>query len=590
MVSSFFHTLIFFSATHILLQLPQANGKNFSCTLNSSPSCDTYVAYFANSPNFLTLTAISDIFDTSPQSIARASNIKDENMNLIHGQLLLIPITCGCNGNGNYSFANISHLIKESESYYYLSTISYQNLTNWQTVEDSNPNLNPYLLKIGTKINIPLFCRCPSNYFAKGIEYLITYVWQPNDNLTLVASKLGASPKDIITANTNNFGQNFTVAINLPVFIPVKNLPALSQSYYSSSERKRINHFSIIISIGICLGCTILISLLLLLFYVYCLRKRKACENKCVPSVEITDKLISEVSNYVSKPTVYEVGMIMKATMNLNEMCKIGKSVYKAKIDGLVLAVKNVKGHITVTEELMILQKVNHANLVKLVGVSSGYDGNHFLVYEYAENGSLYNWLLSEFCTLSWSQRLSIAVDIAIGLQYLHEHTQPCIVHRNIKSSNILLDSKFKAKIANFSVARTTKNPMITKVDVLGYGMVLMELITGKKFLSYSEHSEVNMLWKDFKCVFDTEQKREEIVRRWMDPKLGRFYNVVEALSLFTLAVNCIEEQPLLRPTMGEVVLSLSLLTQPSPTLLEVSWTYGLDVEVAEMVTPIIAR
>jgi len=580
---------MFFSAIHILLQLPQTKGTNFSRPLNSPPSCDTYVAYFANSPKFLTLTAISDIFDTSPQSIAKASNIKDENMNLIQGQLLLIPITCGCCGNGNYSFANISHLIKEGESYYYLSTVSYQNLTNWHTVEDSNPNLNPYLLKIGTKISIPLFCSCPSNYLAKGIKYLITYVWQPNDNLTLVASKFGASPKDIITANTNNFGQNFTAATNLPVFIAVKNLPTLSQSYYSSSERQRSSHFPIIFSIATSLGCTLVVSLSLVVF-VYFFRKRKDCENKCVPSVEITDKLISEVSNYVSKPTVYEVGMIMKATMNLNEMCKIGKSVYKAKIDGLVLAVKNVKGHITVTEELMILQKVNHANLVKLIGVSSGYDGNHFLVYEYAENGSLYNWLLSEFCTLSWSQRLSIAVDIAIGLQYLHEHTQPCIVHRNIKSSNILLDSKFKAKIANFSVARTTKNPMITKVDVFGYGMVLMELITGKKFLSYSEHSEANKSWKDIKCAFDVGEKREESVRRWMDPKLGRFYNVVEALSLFTLAVNCIEEQPLLRPTMGEVVLSLSLLTQHSPTLLERSWTYGLDVEVAEMVTPIIAR
>ncbi|XP_045832180.1 serine/threonine receptor-like kinase NFP [Trifolium pratense] len=581
------HTLflafMFFSATLMLLQLPQTNGTNFSYPLNSTPSYDTYVAYSAQSPNFLTLTSISDIFDTSPLSIARTSNIKDENMNLIPGQLLLIPITCGCSGNGNYSFANISHLIKQGESFYYLSTISYQNLTNWMTVEDSNPNLNPYMLTVGTKVIIPIFCSCPS----KGIdlEYLITYIWKPNDNLTLVASMFGASPHDIITANANKFGQNFTAAANLPVFIPVKNLPALSQ-LYSSPERKRTNHFQIIISIGISLGCTLLISLSLLLVYVYCLRKREACENKCVPS-----KLISEVSNYVSKPEVYEVSMIMQATMNLHERCRIGKSMYKAKIDGHVLAVKNVKEDITVTEELMILQKVNHANLVKLIGVSSGYDGvNHFLVYEYAENGSLYNWLFSEFFTLSWSQRLSIAIDVAIGLQYMHEHTQPSIVHRKIKSSNILLDSNFKAKISNFSVARTTKNPMITKVDVFAYGVILLELITGKKFLSCIENAEVNILWKDIKGVFDIEEKREERVRKWIDPKLGRIYNVVEAMSLFSLAMNCIKEQVLLRPTMGEVVLSLSLLTQHSPTLLERS-TYGLDVEVITgVVNSIIAR
>ncbi|KAK2411088.1 lysM domain receptor kinase [Trifolium repens] len=577
-----FLALMFFSAIHMLLQLPQTNGTNFSYPLNSTLSYDTYVAYSAQSPNFLTLTSISDIFDTSPLSIARASNIKDENMNLIPGQLLLVPITCGCSGNGNNSFANISHWIKQGESFYYLSTISYQNLTNWMTVEDSNPNLNPYMLTVGTKVVIPIFCSCPS----KGIEYLITYIWKPNDNLTLVASMFGASPHDIITANANKFGQNFTAAANLPVFIPVKNLPALPQ-LYSSLERKRSNHFHIIMSIGMSLGCTLLISLSLLLVYVYCLRKRKACENKCVPS-----KLISEVSNYVSKPAVYEVNMIMQATMNLNERCRIGKSMYKAKIDGHVLAVKNVKEDITVTEELMILQKVNHANLVKLIGVSSGYDGvNHFLVYEYAENGSLYNWLFSEFFTLSWNQRLSIAIDVAIGLQYMHEHTQPSIVHRNIKSSNILLDSNFKAKISNFSVARTTKGPMITKVDVFAYGVILLELITGKKFLSCSENAEVNILLKDIKGVFDIEEKREEKVRKWIDPKLGSFYNVVEAMSLFSLAMNCIKEQLLLRPTMGEIVLSLSLLTQHSPTLLERSCNYGLDVEVITgMVNSITAR
>jgi hypothetical protein len=573
---------MFFSAIHMLLQLPQTNGTNFSYPLNSTLSYDTYVAYSAQSPNFLTLTSISDIFDTSPLSIARASNIKDENMNLIPGQLLLVPITCGCSGNGNYSFANISHLIKQGESFYYLSTIPYQNLTNWMTVEDSNPNLNPYMLTVGTKVVIPIFCSCPS----KGIEYLITSIWKPNDNLTLVASMFGASPHDIITANANKFGQNFTAAANLPVFIPVKNLPALPQ-LYSSLERKRNNHFHIIISIGMSLGCTLLISLSLLLVYVYCLRKRKACENKCVPS-----KLISEVSNYVSKPEVYEVSMLMQATMNLNERCRIGKSMYKAQIDGHVLAVKNVKEDITVTEELMILQKVNHANLVKLIGVSSGYDGvNHFLVYEYAENGSLYNWLFSEFFTLSWNQRLSIAIDVAIGLQYMHEHTQPSIVHRNIKSSNILLDSNFKAKISNFSVARTTKSPMITKADVFAYGVILLELITGKKFLSCSENAEVNILLKDIKGVFDIEEKREEKVRKWIDPKLGSFYNVVEAMSLFSLAMNCIKEQLLLRPTMGEIVLSLSLLTQHSPTLLERSCNYGLDVEVITgMVNSITAR
>ncbi|XP_061375162.1 serine/threonine receptor-like kinase NFP [Gastrolobium bilobum] len=590
-----FLALMFFSATHILAQLPQTNGTNFSCPVDSPPSCDTYVAYFAQSPNFLSLMNISDIFDTSPLSIASASNMKTEYDELIPGQLLLVPVTCGCTGNHSFSFANISYEIKLGDSYYYLSTTSYENLTNWQTVKDLNPYLDPYKLQIGMKVVIPLFCRCPSNYQKeKGIEYQITYVWQSNDNVSHVASKFGASQVDMMTEN--NLGQNFTAATNLPVLIPVTQFPSLSQSY-SLNERKRSNHLLIIIVIGTSLGCTLLIALLVLV-YVYCLRmkKRRTNQNWSVPSGETADKLISGVSGYVSKPTVYEVGVIMEATMNLNEQCRIGDSMYKAKMDGLVLAVKKVKED--VAEEVMILQKVNHANLVKLMGVSSGNDGNFFLVYEFAENGSLHNWLFSESSTasssvtfLTWSQRISIAIDVAMGLQYMHEHTQPSIVHRDITTSNILLDSNFKAKIANFSVARTSTNPMITKIDVFAYGVILLELLTGKRNLTNNANGEVVMLWKDIRGIFDQQEKREERLRRWMDPKLGGFYSVDDALSLASLAVNCTAEKSLSRPTMGEVVLSLSLLTQHSPTTLERSWNYyGLGVEVTRIVTPVAAR
>ncbi|XP_027347386.1 serine/threonine receptor-like kinase NFP [Abrus precatorius] len=585
-----FLALMFFTTTHILAQLPLTNGTNFSCPVNSIPSCDTYVAYFAQSPNFLTLTSISDIFDTSPLSIARASNMKSEYEDLIPGQLLLVPVNCSC--NGNLSFATISHEIRQGDSYYSLSTTSYENLTTWEKVKDLNPHLDPYQLHAGIKIVIPLFCKCSSRYHLdKGIEYLITYVWQQNDNVTLVAAKFGASPVDIITEN--NISQNFNVATNLPVFIPVTQLPALSQ-IYSPHERKGSNHLSIVI---ISIGVSIVLFTLLLLVYVYCLRKKKtSSENRSGPSVETADKLISGVSCYVSKPTMYEVGVIMEATMNLNEQCRIGESMYMAKMDGQVLAVKKVKED--VTKEVMILQKVNHANLVKLTGVSLGNDGNFFLVYEYAENGSLHNWLFSKSSNVSssmgflnWSQRISIAIDVAMGLQYLHEHIQPCIVHMDITTSNILLDSNFKAKIANFSAARTSTNPMITKLDVFGYGMVLLELLTGKESLANNENGELAMVWSKVKGIFDQEVKREERFRKLMDPMLGEFYSLDDALSIAFWAVNCTAEKPLSRPTMGEVVLSLSLLTQHSPSTLERSWTHGLEVEVTRtLLTPVTAR
>ncbi|KAK7406630.1 hypothetical protein VNO78_08259 [Psophocarpus tetragonolobus] len=574
--------------TNIAAQSQQTSGANFSCPSDSPPSCEAYVTYKAQSPKFFSLTSISNIFDTSPLSIARASNLDHEEDKLIPGQVLLIPVTCGC--TGNRFFANISYEINQGDYFDFVATTSYENLTNWRVVVDLNPSLSPNTLPIGIQVVFPLFCKCPSkNQLDEGIKYLITYVWQPRDNVSLVSDMFGALPEDILSEN--NYGQNFTAASYLPVFIPVTRLPILVQS--PSNGRKGGIRLRVII--GISLGCTLLVVVLILLVYLYSLKMKSL--NRNASSAEIADKLLSGVSGYVSKPTMYETDAIMEGTMNLSEQCKIGESVYKANIEGKVLAVKRFKED--VTEELKILQKVNHGNLVKLMGVSSDSDGNCFVVYEYAENGSLDGWLFCKSCSdtsnsrasLAWSQRISIAADVAMGLQYMHEHAYPRIVHRDITSSNILLDSNFKAKIANFSMARTFTNPMMPKIDVFAFGVVLIELLTGRKAMTTKENGEVAMLWKDIWKIFDQEDNREDRLKKWMDPNLEGYYPIDYALNLASLAVNCTADKSLSRPTIAEIVLSLSLLTQPSPATLERSLTSsGLDVEATQIVTSIAAR
>ncbi|XVF17811.1 hypothetical protein REPUB_Repub10bG0156600 [Reevesia pubescens] len=365
-------------------QSPPTNGTDFSCSKSSTP-CSTYAAYFAQEPDFLDPQNISDLFGTSPQEIARASNLASEDAQLFPGQLLLI----------------------------------------------------------GDKVVFPLFCKCPSKAeLENGTEYFISYVWQPNDNeLTKSES-----------------------------FLP-----------------------------------------------------------------KIIHKLLPGVSGYLGKPIMYETNVIMGATMNLNEHCRIGGSVYRATIDGKLLVIKKTKDDIT--EELKILQKVNHANLVKLIGVSADSDGNFFLVYEYAENGSL-----------------------------------------------------DKAKIANFSVARTTTNSIIPKVDVFAFGVVLLELLSGKKAMATKENGEIFMLWKNLKEVLEIEEKKEKRLRKWMDPNLESFYPVDGALSLAVLAMACTQENPLVRPSMVEIVFSLSVLIQSSFETLEGSWSSGIETELAQIIVPVVAR
>nr|AEQ49620.1 Nod-factor receptor 5 [Galega orientalis] len=571
--------------TNISAQTQQLSRTNFTCPVDSPPSCETYVTYIAQSPNFLSLTNISNLFDISSLSISKASNI-DEDSKLIPNQVLLVPVTCGC--TENRSFANISYSIKTDDYYKLISATLFQNLTNYLEMEDANPSLNPNLLPLDAKVVVPLFCRCPSkNQLNKGIKYLITYVWKANDNVTLVSSKFGASQGDMLTEN------NFTASANLPIVIPVTNLPKLDQPSSSGSISSSKNLPGII---GISLGSAFFIVVLTLsLVYVYCLKMKRL--NRSTSLAETADKLLSGVSGYVSKPTMYEIDVIMEATNDLSDQCKIGESVYKANIDSRDLAVKKIKKD--ASEELKILQKVNHGNLVKLMGVSSDNDGNCFLVYEYAENGSLDDWLFSEasktsnsiVSSLTWSQRIGIAMDVAVGLQYMHEHTYPRIIHRYITTSNILIDSNFKAKIANFSMARTSTNSMMPKIDVFAFGVVLIELLTGKKALTTKENGEVVIMWKDFWKIFDLEENKEEGLRKWMDPKLENFYPIDNALSLASLAVNCTADKSLSRPTIAEIVLCLSLVNQSSsdPTL-ERSLTSGLDVEDTQIVTSIIAR
>ncbi|KAF2295100.1 hypothetical protein GH714_031497 [Hevea brasiliensis] len=515
-----FLLLFYVSATYVTAQSQEFT--DFLCSADVESRCRTYIAYLAQPPNFLNLGNISDLFSVSRLEIASASNLVSEDTPLIPNQLLLVPVACGC--TGNHSFANITYRIKQGDSYYFVSTTSFENLTNWEAVEVLNPNLDPNLLYPGDKAIFPLFCKCPSKTHMKnGIQYLITYVWQPDDDVLKVAAKLNASPHDI--AIENNY-QNFSVAKKKMMTLYRNGSCLETVDLLQTKELKQYDSFE--------------------------------------PKI-IQDKLLPGVSGYLGKPIMYEVKAIMMATMDLHEHYRIGGSVYRANINGQVLAVKKTKED--VTEELKILQKVNHANLVKLIGISSNADGNCFLVYEYAENGSLDKWLYlnsaspSSFVAfLSWSQRLHIALDVASGLQYMHEHIQPSIVHMDIRT------------------------------NVFAFGVVLLELLSGKKAMVTKANGEISLLWKEMKDVLEVAERRVERLKKWMDPNLESFYPIDGALSLANLARACTLDKSSARPSMAEIVFNLTVLTQSSPETLEKSWTSGLDAEDIQITSPVIAR
>ena len=567
----------------------------FACRVPAP--CDTYVVYRTQAPGYLDLGSISDLFDTSRARIASTNNLTSEDAVLLPGQPLLVPVRCGC--TGAWSFANVTYPIRLGDIFYNLAGVSYENLTEYHLVQQMNAELEPTKLQVGQEITVPLFCRCPTpDERRRGVQSLITYVWQQGDSMSQVSKLMNAAADDI--AEANNVTSSFASVMGPPMLIPVRQPPQLPPLRYAAGggdDKSRSRRRGIIIGLGIS-GSLVALAAVCVATLAHRRYGKKASvrlgsrfvspklswpknqfglesSNSFAHVIKGDNKLLTGVSQFIDKPILFVEEEIMEATTNLDERCRIGSSYYRAKLDGEVFAVKPVKGD--VSAELRMMQMVNHANLIKLAGVSIGADGDYaFLVYEFAEKGSLDKWLFqkppsalpSSSCTvaatLSWVQRLSIALDVANGLLYMHEHTQPSMVHGDIRARNILLTADLRAKISGFSLARpATAEAAATSSDVFAFGLLLLELLSGRRAMEARIGSEIGMLWREIRAVLEAGDKREAKLMKWMDPALGSEYQVDAALSMAGMARACTEEDAARRPKMAEVVFSLSVLAQP---------------------------
>ncbi|CAL5413423.1 unnamed protein product [Camellia sinensis] len=563
-----------------------ANNNNHSTTSATYP-CQTYAFFTAMSPDFLDLASIGDLFSVSRLMISNPSSISSPTTPLLPHQPLFIPLTCSCNPitNGStttsLSFANLTYTIKKDDTFYYLSTHIFQNLTTYQSVQFVNPNLIPTLLKIGVSVVFPIFCKCPNTTQLQNQEnYLISYVFQPSDTIPSIAARFGSTTQSIVDINGGEI-QPFET-----VFVSVPRLPTLAQpSVFASSSEKneqKVHVIGLEIGLGVCGVLLVLVGGLWAYREAF-VKKRRAMEREEKRSrrekglvKEVKVSLMANVSDCLDKYRVYEIEELREATDGFDQRWMIHRSVYKGCIDGGVYAIKKMKWN--ACEELKILQKVNHGNLVKLEGFCiDPEDANCYLVYEYFENGSLHSWLHEHNEKLNWKTRLRIAIDVANGLQYIHEHTRPRVVHKDIKSTNILLDANKRAKIANFGLAKSGCNAITmhivgtrgyiapeyladglvsTKMDVFSFGVVLLELVSGRK----AKDEKGNLLWMSVKGVLDgNENRKEKNLKGWMD---GFLLNEVSCsmesvMNVMVVAIACLHRDPSKRPSMVDIVYAL---------------------------------
>ncbi|KAK9155909.1 hypothetical protein Sjap_003389 [Stephania japonica] len=274
---------------------------------------------------------------------------------------------------------------------------------------------------------------------------------------------------------------------------------------------------------------------------------------------------------------------LQKATYNFTTLIGQGAfgPVYKAQMSTgetvavKVLATDSRQGEKEFHTEVLLLGRLHHRNLVNLVGYCSE-KGQRMLVYVYMSNGSLASHLYGEKNrTVSWDLRVVIALDVARGLEYLHDGAVPPVVHRDVKSSNILLDQSMRARVADFGLSREevvdqhgsnvrgtfgyldpeyiSTRAFTKKSDVYSFGVLLFELIAGRNpqqgLMEYVELGAMNAEGKG---------GWEEIV----DSRLEGKFNVKELNEIASLGYKCINSVSRKRPSMRDIVQVLSRIVK----------------------------
>ncbi|XP_042477595.1 wall-associated receptor kinase 5-like isoform X2 [Macadamia integrifolia] len=287
---------------------------------------------------------------------------------------------------------------------------------------------------------------------------------------------------------------------------------------------------------------------------------------------------------------IFTIEGLKMATNNFHESQIIGQggfgTVYKGTLPGgKVVAIKRSKtidkGQIIqFINEVDILSQINHRHVVKLLGCCLETEVP-LLVYEFVSNGTLYQHMHSENKTtfLSWKNRLRIAAETADALAYLHSSHSVPILHRDVKSSNILLDDRYSARVSDFGASRlvpqdqTQKTTMLQgthgyldpeclptghitdKSDVYSFGVVLVELLTRKKPIFMDESGE----WIALAMYFVSTMKDENLFHI-LDDRLVDDGNKQQLLIVAEIARCCLEERREDRPAMKEVAKDLDSL------------------------------
>lgn len=620
---------------------PDASGYKCSTGNASQNLCGTFAVLRTNS-YFSSLFNLSFYLGINRFVVAEANGLSAETEYLPENQPLLIPIDCRC--KGGFSQAELTKITIKGESFYGIAE-SLQGLTTCKAIQEKNPGVSPRGIGDKLELLIPLRCACPSPEASPKTRLLLSYPVNQGDTISNLAIRFNTTPEAIVLANNKSL-QTFSPESLTPLtslLIPINGEPNLGPLAKRPVPELHFPETSIPVIVphkqksimwnvglyialgGVAVGVSIGIAAA---FLVIRLKKKKqrSCKAGDVElqqlslSVRTTsekkvsfegseDPVDSRIIDATPRKILvdtYSVEELRRATEDFNPSNHIEGSVYHGRLSGKNLAIKCTRPETISKVEFGLFHGSihNHPNILRLLGTCLTESPDSFLVFEYAKNGSLKDWLhgglamknqfiASCYCFLTWSQRLRICLDVAMALHYMHHVMNPSYVHRDVKSRNIFLDEEFNAKIGNFGLARCIEEDTVDpqfystnpatwslgylapeyvhqgvispRIDMFAYGVVLLEVLSGQTPISRPNAKGEGSIWLSEKIKLILQSDDADELRGWMDSAMGDNYSFDAAVTLARLARACVEEDPELRPSAGEAVEKLSRLVQELP-------------------------
>ncbi|KAL4336195.1 hypothetical protein GQ457_07G001970 [Hibiscus cannabinus] len=316
--------------------------------------------------------------------------------------------------------------------------------------------------------------------------------------------------------------------------------------------------------VGSIVGCLVIIIIIII--------SRRCCKSRLLSRNHAIEDVLLKKTGCPKFP----IKEVFSATNSLDESNCIGEGtagkVYKGILsDQQQVAIKHIVNdgnEETFVREVKSLSHIKHPNLVRLLGYCLSKQ-DCFLIYELCPNGNLAKWLFGKDKVLSWIERLEIAFGVARGLRFLHTYSEGCIVHRDIKPTNILLGQNLEAKLSDFGLSKLIDNGetyvssevrgtfgyvdpeywnnhrVNSSGDVFSFGVVLLQILSGKKVFNLSLDKPMP-LDKMARIL-----SRGGSVKEFADPKLGGEYSTEAFNVTFKLALSCtsVKQQ---RPTMEQ--------------------------------------